>query len=37
MMLRHAEVFVIELGRNPQENLATILAFLEKEGLGIRK
>jgi hypothetical protein len=37
MMLRHAQVFVVELGRNPRENIAKILAFLEAEGLGIRK
>lgn len=36
-MLGHADVFVLRLGRIPRENLATIVAFLEAEGLGTKK
>jgi hypothetical protein len=33
-MLRRAKVFVAELGRVPQQNLAAILSFLDSERLG---
>jgi hypothetical protein len=33
-MLRQSRVFIIELGRNPQQNLAEILSFLESAGFG---
>jgi hypothetical protein len=35
-MLRQSRVFVVELGRNPQQNLSEILTFLDAEGFGVK-
>jgi hypothetical protein len=35
-MLRQSKVYVVALGRNPQQNLADILSFLDAEGLGVK-
>jgi hypothetical protein len=34
-MLRQSRVFVVELGRNPQQNLSEIMTFLDAEGFGV--
>jgi len=35
-MLWQSQVYVVELGRDPQQNLAKILSFLDAESLGVK-